>query len=222
MNGPLAIAITASSAYLMGSIPTAVLVARAKGIDIYRVGSGNPGASNVSRALGKKWAIFVFVVDAAKGAVPVASSRFVLGQSWTVASAMGLAAVLGHTWPVTTRFRGGRGVATGGGALGVVQPLLAVMAALVWGVLAKVTKKASVASLLALVVALAGVLVLGRSWGEKAAIVGIAGVVALRHIPNIKRLLAGDELSLTGTGATTGTRTDAVREGDSQTEEERG
>jgi glycerol-3-phosphate acyltransferase PlsY len=196
MDSPLSITITACSAYLVGSIPTAVLVARAKGIDIYSIGSGNPGASNVARALGKRWAILVFVVDAGKGAVAVAVSRFVLSQSWAVASLMGLAAVVGHSWPVTTKFKGGRGVATGGGALAILHPIVALVAAAIWAVLAKLTKKASLASLAALVVAVGGVVVFGRSWQEKVLVGGIAAVVTLRHLPNIKRLLAGDELSL--------------------------
>lgn len=196
MDGPLAMAITACSAYLVGSIPTAAWVATANGLDIYSVGSGNPGASNVSRVLGKKWAVAVFVVDAAKGAAPVAVSRFGLGQGWAVASLMGLVAVVGHSWPVLAKFRGGKGVATGGGALLVLHPLVALGAALLWGALAKVTKKASLASLVAMVAALLGVVIFGRTWQEKAVIASMAGVVAVRHLPNIKRLLAGDELSL--------------------------
>ncbi len=196
MDGPLSIAITACSAYLLGSIPTAVLVARAKGVDIYSIGSGNPGASNITRALGKKWGIFVFVIDAAKGAIPVATSRFAFSQTWTVASLIGLAAVVGHSWPITVRFKGGRGVATGGGALAVLYPLVALAAAAMWGILARMTKKASVASLAAAGTAVAGVFLFGRSWAEKGVIALIGGVVAARHIPNIKRLLSGNELSL--------------------------
>ena len=196
MNTPLAIAITACIAYFVGSIPTAVLVSKAKGVDIYSVGSGNPGASNVSRALGKRWAVLVFVVDAAKGALPVAVSRFALGQHWAVASLAGLAAVVGHSWPVTMRFKGGRGVATGGGALAVAYPPVLVVAAAVWAFLAKATRKASVASLAALAVAVGGVMLFGRSWPEKGVVAAMAALVAARHAPNIKRLLAGKEFSL--------------------------
>ncbi len=150
----------------------------------------------MSRALGRGWAVFVFTVDAAKGAVPVAISRFGLDLAWGAAGLVGLASVLGHTWPVTTGFKGGRGVATGGGVLVVLQPLVAVVAGAVWAILAKVTRKASVASLVALAVAVSGVLLLGRSWSERVVVATIAAVVALRHAPNIKRLLAGEELSL--------------------------
>ncbi len=126
----------------------------------------------------------------------MAISRFALDLSWGIAGLVGLAAVIGHTWPVTTGFKGGRGVATGGGVLIVLQPLVAAVATVTWAILAKVTRKASLASLVALAVAVTGVLILGRSPSEKVAVASMAAVVVLRHLPNIKRLLAGEELSL--------------------------
>ena len=97
-------------AYLCGMLPSAILIAKSKGVDITTVGSGNPGASNVARALGTKYGIFVFALDALKGAVPVA---IIMISDRPVAYACAAAAVLGHVFPITRKFKGGKGVATG-------------------------------------------------------------------------------------------------------------
>jgi glycerol-3-phosphate acyltransferase PlsY len=190
------LAIAFIGSYLVGSVPTAVLVAKSQGVDIYRVGSGNPGASNISRALGKGWAIFVFAVDAAKGAVPVALAYWVLGLSKSAATLCGLAAVVGHSWPVTARFKGGRGVATGAGVVAVVLPEAALAGVAVWGAVARLSRKASIASLLALLVVLGLAWLLGKDLRTAGALSAIGAVVVLRHLPNIKRILRGEELTL--------------------------
>ena len=110
-------------AYLLGSFPTAALVARATGHNVLTEGSGNPGASNVYRLAGWKAGLIVFVVDFAKGAVPSAVGLVLDGHRG--AYLLGVAAVLGHVLPITCRFRGGRGVATAGGVLAVIFPLIA-------------------------------------------------------------------------------------------------
>lgn len=107
-------------AYLLGTFPSAIMVARSKGIDITTVGSGNPGASNIARTLGAKWGIAVFAMDALKGAVPAAVG--LLLDTRPGAYVLVAAAVLGHMYPVTRGFRGGKGVATLGGATIVLHP----------------------------------------------------------------------------------------------------
>src|SRR5215467_4882779 len=98
--------------YLVGSIPTGLLIARARGIDIRSVGSGNIGATNVARALGKKVGLLVLFLDALKGFLPTfAATRTDFSDA--VVAAVGLAAIVGHVLPVWLRFRGGKGVATG-------------------------------------------------------------------------------------------------------------
>lgn len=190
------LAVALAAAYLVGSFPTAALVARSQGVDIYSVGSGNPGASNVSRALGRGWAVLVFVVDAAKGAIPVATGLWLLGLSSAWSVGLGAAAVLGHVWPITTRFRGGRGVATAAGVVAVVAPLAVVGAGAVWLSLARITKKASIASLAALPVGSVVAFFVVDDGATGGVLGATAALVALRHLPNIKRLLRGEEYDL--------------------------
>src|SRR5437764_1629253 len=109
------------AAYLIGSIPFGYLVARAKGVDIFQAGSGNIGATNVSRVLGRKFGLLVFALDVLKGALPTAAMRaFNPEPAWSVAA--GLAAMLGHLFPLYLRFHGGKGVATGFGVVPVLLP----------------------------------------------------------------------------------------------------
>ena len=132
-------------AYLIGTFPSAALVARANGIDIRSVGSGNPGASNVTRVLGWRKGVWVFVLDAAKGALAAGIGLAAGGRP--AGYALGAAAVLGHVFPVWQRFRGGKGVATGGGIAAVMSPIAFALLVLLWFVISQTTKKASVASI---------------------------------------------------------------------------
>ena len=125
--------------YFCGTLPSAIAVARSKGVDITSFGSGNPGASNVGRALGTKYFVIVMVMDALKGAVPVA---LMLGDRH-IAYLCGAAAVVGHVFPVTRRFRGGKGVATGAGVVLVLHPFVLLAAFASWLVVSKATGKAS-------------------------------------------------------------------------------
>lgn len=176
-------------AYFCGTIPTAIVVARSKGIDITTFGSGNPGASNVGRALGTRYFVLVMVVDAAKGAVPAA---IMLGDR-PVAYACGAAAIIGHVFPVTRRFRGGKGIATGAGVVLAVQPLVMLAAFAAWLSVMKVSKKASVASIVSVPVVVVGFVVSGSPGWELWSIVGLGILVEIRHVSNIKRLLQRSE-----------------------------
>jgi glycerol-3-phosphate acyltransferase PlsY len=182
-------------AYLLGTFPSAILVARSKGIDITTVGSGNPGASNIARTLGAKWGIAVFAMDALKGAVPAAVG--LLLDTRPGAYVLVAAAVLGHMYPVTRGFRGGKGVATLGGATIVLHPVVFAALVVLWYVVRTATKKASLASFAVIIGLPVGVAVSGRAGWEVAAVVGLALLVMVRHVANIKRLLAGNELSAT-------------------------
>lgn len=184
-----AITLAVVVSYLMGTIPSAIAVARSKGVDITTFGSGNPGASNVGRALGTKYFVIVMLIDAAKGAVPTAA---MLGDRH-VAYLCGAAAVLGHVFPVTRRFKGGKGVATGAGVVVVLHPFILLAAFASWMLLSKVTGKASIGSIVAVPVVVGGFLVAGVPGWEVWSIVGIGLLVEARHLGNIKRLLSGSE-----------------------------
>ena len=182
-------------AYLLGTFPSAVMVARSKGNDIHEVGSGNPGASNVARTMGTKWGVFVFFLDGLKGAIPAAVALMFTERPSPAAYAMTAAAVVGHMYPITRRFKGGKGVATMGGATLVLQPLLFVILTGVWLAVRKLTGKASLASLCIMAGLPIGVAVLrGPGW-EVATTAALGVLVLMRHLDNIKRLLGGSELS---------------------------
>src|SRR5947209_12821311 len=125
-------------AYLLGTFPSAVLVARAGGHDVLREGSGNPGASNVARIMGWRAGVLVMLADFAKGAVAAGVGLALDGHAG--AYLLGIAAVVGHMLPITRRFKGGKGVATGGGVLVVLFPLIVVALGVVWFVVARVLK----------------------------------------------------------------------------------
>lgn len=181
--------------YFLGTIPSAIMVARSKGIDITTFGSGNPGASNVGRALGTKYFVLVMFMDAAKGAVPTA---LMLGDR-KVAYMCGAAAIVGHIFPVTRRLKGGKGIATGGGVVLALFPGVLAVALATWFALAKLTKKASVGSIFAVPVVVAGLVVVGPPAWEIWSMIGLSLLVEVRHLGNIKRLFAGSEPPVSGT-----------------------
>jgi glycerol-3-phosphate acyltransferase PlsY len=178
-------------AYLIGTFPSASLVARANGIDIRSVGSGNPGASNVTRVLGWRRGVWVFVLDAAKGAL--AAGLGLLADGRPAGYWLGAAAVVGHVFPVWQRFRGGKGVATGGGIFGVLSPLVFTALVALWFAISRLTKKASLASIIIVSLLPVGVGVVRRDAWEVLATAGICALVMTRHVGNIRRLVTRRE-----------------------------
>ena len=179
------------ASYALGTFPTArLIVGRA-----IEGGSGNPGASNAYRTGGRRKGLLVLLGDAAKGAA-AAGAGYALG-SRPLAFACGAAAVAGHVLPITRLRHGGKGVATAAGMAMVLFPVLAAVNAVVWIVTAKVTGKASVASLVAVVVLPVGMAVTGRPAWELAATLAVGAVVVLRHTSNLKALARGEERTLT-------------------------
>lgn len=178
-------------AYLLGTVPSAVLVARARGVDITKVGSGNPGASNVTRVLGWKAGTVVFLLDAGKGAAAAGLGLWAGDRPWGYVLAA--AAVLGHTFPVSRRGHGGKGVATVAGAMLVLHPLPAVALMPVWWLVRRFTHKAAVASLVVTVALPAGAALDGAPPWELVAIVALGALVFVRHLPNLRRLVRGAE-----------------------------
>ena len=203
-------------AYLLGSIPFGLLIAKAHGKDLRSIGSGNIGATNVSRALGRKWAYICFVLDVLKCMVPMLATlsltRPLSTQSQTekvillwLWLAVGCAAILGHIFPIYVKFRGGKGVATSFGvALGLwpYYTICAMFAIVIWVVVVLIWRYVSLASICAsisfpLVLILAIILRPGWDfislWPLLIAATAIPLMVIIRHRENIKRLLAGTE-----------------------------
>lgn len=186
-------------AYIIGTIPFGVLVARWVGAADPRTrGSGNIGCTNVLRVAGRGAAAATLVLDAGKGLIAVGAAEFWIPDHttpWTQVA--GIAVVLGHTFPVWTRFRGGKGVATGIGALGGLSPLLAVGAGVVWGAVLAWSRYVSLASVVAaLVLPIAATLL--QVPDVKTFSFVVAAVVVIRHRDNILRLVQGTESRLGG------------------------
>jgi len=192
-------------AYLIGSLSFAVLVSRLMGLNDPRTyGSKNPGATNVLRSGNKKAAILTLLLDALKGWVPVVAVKW-WGEAWglgdgTVAL-VGLAAFLGHLWPVFFRFEGGKGVATAAGVIIGFEPLLGLASLLTWVIVAYAFRFSSLASIVTAVFAPAFYLFGSQvAWSAPGTVVLSLAVMGLllvwRHADNINRLIAGKESKL--------------------------
>jgi len=183
-----------AAAYLLGSIPSALLVVWARtGKDVRREGSGNVGATNAIRVGGPAAGIVVTAMDVVKGALPVwAMSAFNPAGEWLAATT--LAAIVGHCYPIWLRFKGGKGVATAFGAFMVLAPLPALVALGVWIVVLALGRWVSLASLVAAAVFPLVAAVLGKPGHVTLLGVSLASaLIIVRHRNNIRQLIAGSE-----------------------------
>ena len=198
-----------AAAYVIGSTPFGVLIARGRGVDLRKVGSGNVGATNVARALGRRWGYLCFFLDLAKGLVPVLAAGMLVRRQGEVPTvlqqggllAAGFGAIAGHVFSFYLAFKGGKGVAT---ALGVVLGIypyftFAGLAALgVWIVVTLVSRYVSLGSIVAALAFLPLFAALNvsrvvRLWPLAALACAMAALILVRHRGNIRRLLAGTE-----------------------------
>jgi len=207
LNGvePIYVAGAIIVSYFLGTIPSALIVAKRGGVDVTAEGSGNPGTSNVVRLLGWKYGLVVFVSDVLKGSASVGIAYYLthhFGDGLNVsylAYACAYAAVLGHTFPVTRGFHGGKGVATGGGTMFVLYPAMSAVLCTSWFVLRKLTGKSAVASLI-ITIAVPVYVIATVGFGEPdswqiVAVLGLVGMIIIRHLPNIRRMRANEELA---------------------------
>jgi len=177
--------------YLLGSIPWGLLLTRAAGLgDIRTIGSGNIGATNVLRTGNKPLAAATLALDIGKGALALGLASWLWGTDAGLLAGFG--AMLGHAFPIWLGFKGGKGVATGGGVLLAAAWWLGLGAAVVWLAVAVVTRISSASALAACAAAPVIAAVAGR-WDLALFSAGIAALVAWRHKANIARLLAGTE-----------------------------
>jgi glycerol-3-phosphate acyltransferase PlsY len=195
MRDAVVVALLVPVAYLLGCFPSAKIVARRSGVDITAEGSGNPGASNTFRLLGWRAGVLVFALDVAKGAI-AAGVGLLVADGHVGACVLGIAAIIGHTFPVTRHFKGGRGVATGAGVLLVIFPVLTLAFGVVWFVIVRLTHKASLASIVVVIAFPFAVALAGHPWGDVTVIAAVAVLVVARHASNLKRLFRGEELGL--------------------------
>ena len=191
--------------YLLGSIPFGYLAGRFKGIDIRKVGSGNVGATNVVRALGKRYGYPVFALDVSKGFAAVMISMLVApGRTpeWNSPETFGIVAaissVLGHLYPPWLKFKGGKGVATSAGALLALTPIATLIGVAIWIIVFWLTRYVSLASITAAIILPIVILVIGshdRHNGKPLVYssICVAAVIIWRHRSNLSRLMRGTE-----------------------------
>jgi len=189
--------------YFLGSLPFGYVVARAHGVNIFKEGSGNPGATNVKRVLGEKFGAkgrragnLVFVLDAVKGAAAAAwpALPFLQAPEARLLGLIGvIAAVLGHSFSVFTKFKGGKGVATAAGGLVVLMPVSCLIGALVWLATFALTRYVSLGSVLAAVAVPVASWLRGNPLPFNLVATALGLFVIVRHRENIRRLIAGTE-----------------------------
>jgi len=192
------VALVVALAYVIGSVPFALLLARRWGaVDLRRVGSGNLGAANVFRASGATAGVLVAALDIAKGALSVTLARY-LSHEPAAPAAAGLAAILGHVYPVWLRFRGGKGVATACGVFAVLTPTAMAPALVVFALTVWLTKYISLGSVLATIALPAIAYLSGSPAPAIGSAVAAATLIIFRHRSNLLRLRTGSERRLGG------------------------
>ena len=179
-------------AYLMGSIPSGFILGAWAGLDVRKSGSGNVGATNVARVLGKRQGIYTLIADVAKGFIPVFIT-LQLGGAVAIAALAGIAAFLGHLFPLFLRFQGGKGVATALGVFLALAPLATAILIVVFAVVVVASRIVSLSSMIAAAAAPAVFWYLSYGTALIASSAFLAAMIILRHRSNIERLLAGKE-----------------------------
>ena len=191
------------SGYLIGSIPVGVLIARSRGVDIFEHGSGNPGASNVKRVLGRKAGNLCFIFDALKGFVSAGWPLTLIVNAahplWLAILGL-LSSILGHSFSVFLKFRGGKSVATTMGGLLAITPLVLLASLVVWLGVFYICRYVSVASMCFGISLPVASLLLQRTGEEISLTAFIAVLILVRHRTNVSRLLEGSEFRFTKKG----------------------
>ena len=193
----LAISLVSIIGYLLGSISFAVIISKRHGVDIFKAGSGNPGATNVKRVLGSKWGNLVFVLDALKGLVAAGWPLVVFPENGLRLAVIALiAAIIGHSFSVFLKFRGGKGVATTMGGLLAIMPITLLIGLLVWVFAFYSTKFVALASILfAFSLPISAVNLYGSSDPRFTLSMMLCVLIFFRHRSNLRRMLKGKENS---------------------------
>ena len=194
---PLNIALVSIVGYLLGAISFAVIVARSQGVDILKYGSGNPGATNVTRALGSKFGNIVFACDALKGFVAAGWPLLWMGEGGLQLGIIGLiASIIGHSFSVFLKFKGGKGVATTMGGLVAIMPIVLLLGVAAWAAIYFTIRMVAIASILFAVSLPISAYWLYGSGDPRLTLGVVLGVlIVLRHRSNISRMLKGTENS---------------------------
>lgn len=178
--------------YLLGAFPTGLLISKLHGVDIAHQGSGNVGATNVARVIGKRAGIITLLIDACKGALGVALASWIVGEPWFVGGAS-FAVVLGHCFSIPSVLKGGKGVATALGVISVLYPSSSIVALVVFGAFFMMWRIVSLAAIAATLVVPMWALVTNGSDAVCVSLMLIAALIVMRHEQNIRRLIEGRE-----------------------------
>lgn len=178
-------------AFILGSIPFGIIIAKAKGVDLKKVGSGNIGATNVLRSLGKWPAALTLLGDILKGTLAVALGRYI-GAGSVYEGLIGISAILGHNFSLFLGFKGGKGVATSLGVLIIYTPQVALITLIIWFIVAIVTKYSSLGALVSFGLLPLNIFLFDDKQKLFIAII-ITAIIFIRHSDNIKRLINGTE-----------------------------
>jgi glycerol-3-phosphate acyltransferase PlsY len=196
MNG----ALTASAvfalvaSYLLGAIPFGLIAGKLRGVDIRATGSGNIGATNVWRTLGPQMGAAVFALDVLNGfAAPTLALALVGHEAHVLAAACAALAILGHTFSFWLRFRGGKGIATGFGAMLGLVPVVAIACLVAWGAALALSRMISVASIVACIAAPIGLYLTHAERPYVYVVSALVVVAIMKHLPNVRRILNGTE-----------------------------
>ena len=182
------------TSYLIGSIPFGYLVGKyGKGIDIREYGSGNIGVSNCFRVMGAKYAVIVLIGDCLKGFLPVLMTRFLITEQITFYLLIGFSAIIGHNWSIYLKFKGGKGIATTYGVVLAFYPYIAIISALIWGVIVVTTKVAALGSIVSVFVMLFLSFLFKTPLEFKIFTIFIIIFAIIRHRYNMIRLLQKKE-----------------------------
>lgn len=179
-------------AFLLGSIPFGAVIARIQGINLKEVGSGNVGATNVMRAMGKGPALFTLAGDVIKGVLPVLIGRYLVNDFFWE-GVIGLSAISGHIFSPFLGFRGGKGVATSIGVMLVYSPIVGLITVIIWLAFVLITRYSSMGALISFGSLPLNIYVFDYSQEKLIISVAVSALLIIRHISNIKRLIEGTE-----------------------------
>ncbi len=183
------------AAFVLGSIPFGVIIAKTKGVDLRKTGSGNIGATNVLRSVGKWAAVFTLAGDMLKGALPVIIARQ-LSLTESAVGLIGISAILGHDFSIFSRFKGGKGVATSLGVLLVYSPVVGVLSVAIWLVALAVWRYSSLSAIIAFFFVPVNIYIFDYSTSKLMFGVTMLLLIVYKHKDNIERLLKGTESSV--------------------------
>lgn len=184
--------------FVLGSVPVGQIIARIKGLDLRKVGSGNIGATNALRAMGKAPAILTLLGDVMKGVAAIAAARYFFPGNQAMIGIIGISVIAGHIFSIFLGFKGGKGVATGFGVILIYSPIVALITLIIWLAIAFITRYSSLGAIAAVMLLPVNLYIFDFNREKLIISVMITLLLMIRHSDNIVRLLKGTESRIGG------------------------